>query len=640
MLRVLTVSSRSERSNADHLARLVIEAWPGIMATQTERVTIAAGLKLVRETDLLVTFEFDAPRAIAPRIRRNGTHWPGGLVQAGAIVIECKALDASRLISVGNDLRPIYAGKRAAHTVLDQLKSQVDGITMVLNRYSVERCFIHGLAWMTGATEAELLAQAPALSPFILGSDVTWEGILAAAAIEHASIATPANDAYRAAVRFATERLTRERRLSARDVAKLDRFTTEVLARDVAGDLMEKLGTHQIRLVGGPGSGKSTTLALVAKRALERDDARILFLTYHHALRNELEHLIRTILGPTAAPPEGIVVSTLHDFLLPFFVELGGDVPLTAHGTTDYGALPAAIGDFLNVRGGATLRNDAASLRELMPQQYAFDYAFIDEAQDWRPELRDLLRLLFPAATLVLADGVDQFAQRQTRCDWTGGVPKEQRYVRQLNRSLRMSANVARFVTAFARAMGYDDWRVDAHPDLTGGRVILAPDASDPTLIERVLAIASEAGVSAGDCLIAVPPTLVETGPDGKRARIAAALAESGNDVWDATDERVRVTARQPAEIAIVPYGSIRGLEGWAAVLLDLDAWDANRLRHPNVEAGETTSADDVARRALLLALTRAAHVLVITTSDPASRAAQWLEEAAAESGEDIIERW
>jgi len=52
--------------------------------------------------------------------------------------------------------------------------------------------FIHGLAWMTGVTNGDLLAQAPGLSPFILGSDTTWEQMLAAAATEHALIAEPA----------------------------------------------------------------------------------------------------------------------------------------------------------------------------------------------------------------------------------------------------------------------------------------------------------------------------------------------------------------------------------------------------------------------------------------------------------------
>ena len=350
MLRVLTVSSQNERANADRLAQLIQNAWPGILSTQTERVTVAAGLKLVRESDVLVTFDFDEPRRLEPQTLRDGTTWPGGDVQAGAIVIECKALDRSRLISVGNDLRPVYGVKPAYHTVLEQLKSQVDGIVSVLERYGRERCFIHGLAWMRGVTDAELLEEAPAISPFILGSDATWVEMLAAAAQEHASIANPAGESYRSAVRFATERLTRERRLSARDTAKLDRFTTETVARDVAGDVMAKLGTHNVRLVGGPGSGKSTTLALVAKRVVERDAARVLFLTYHHVLRSELEHLVGSILGPAGTSGEHIVVSTLHDFLLPFFAELGGDVPLAADGRTDYAALPAAIAAFLGSR--------------------------------------------------------------------------------------------------------------------------------------------------------------------------------------------------------------------------------------------------------------------------------------------------
>jgi hypothetical protein len=640
MLRVLTVSSQNERANADRLAQLIRDAWPGILSTQTERVTVAAGLKLVRESDVLVTFDFDEPRRLEPQTLRDGTTWPGGDVQAGAIVIECKALDRSRLISIGNDLRPVYGVKPAYHTVLEQLKSQIDGIVSVLERYGRERCFIHGLAWMRGVTGAELLEQAPAISPFILGSDATWLEMLAAAAQEHASIASPAGESYRSAVRFATERLTRERRLSARDAAKLDRFTTETVARDIAGDVMAKLGTHNVRLVGGPGSGKSTTLALVAKRVVERDAARVLFLTYHHVLRSELEHLVGSILGPAGTSGEHIVVSTLHDFLLPFFAELGGDVPLAADGRTDYAALPAAIAAFLGSRPTDELQKDAEALRELLPLEYNFDYAFVDEAQDWRPELRDLLFLLFPSASMVLADGVDQFAQRQSRCDWTHGVPKEVRYVRNLNRSLRMSANVAAFVTGFARAMGYNDWRVDTHPDLVGGRVVLAANALDPLLYERLFEITKDAGVSIGDCLIAVPPTLVESSDGIRHAKVAEILKTLRMDVWDASDDRVRLTPRQSDEVAIVPYASIRGLEGWAAVLLDLDEWDSNRLRHPNVEAGESATADDVARRALLLAVTRAAHVLVVTTRDPQSRVARWLEEAAIETGGDIVERW
>jgi hypothetical protein len=302
--------------------------------------------------------------------------------------------------------------------------------------------------------------------------------------------------------------------------------------------------------------------------------------------------------------------------------------------------LPEAIDARIRERGPSALEGDAKVLREVESEAFDFDYVFVDEAQDWQPAYRDLLRVLFRPRAIVLADGRDQFAQSQTRCDWTSGVAKDVHFVRQLNRSLRMSANVAAFVTAFARAMGYHDWTLQTHPDLVGGRVVLASDSLEPGLFARVLEIGKDAHVSPGDCLIAVPPSLVETDHRGKHARIATLLESAGIGVWDGTDPELRRTAREPGELPIVPYDSLRGLEGWATFLLELDERDRQRLKYPNLAPGETVSEDDVARRSLLLALTRAAHVLVVTVKDPGSRTAGWLEEAAREVGPDIVERW
>ncbi|MGZ5165470.1 MAG: hypothetical protein ACXWCQ_33655, partial [Burkholderiales bacterium] len=515
MLRVVTVSSRCERENAERLAEVIRAGWPGIESSQGDLVTIAAGLKLVRESDLLVTFDLERPR--------DG-------VQAGAIVIEAKRLDRSRLESVGNDLRPHYSNGSLHETVLGQLKDQITGICRLLDRYDRPRCYIHSLAWMLGASRAELHEQAPDLSPFILGSDATWAQMLAAAAEEHRSIAEFAPAAYREAVRFVTDRLTRERRLSARDLAKLDRFTTEVLVRDVIDDVMNHIGKEQVRLQGWAGSGKSTTLALIARRVVQRDGARVLFLTYQRVLRGELEHLVRTIAGPSGLPARSIVVTTMFDLLVDLYTQLGGAVPIKPDGAIDYVALPKAVEAFIKQRGAASLAADARTLRELEPDRFDFDYVFVDEAQDWRPSERDLLRLLFPPEATVLADGLDQFAQRQSRCDWTSDTPRP-RYVRQLNRSLRMSENVATFVTAFARALGYHDWGITPHPELIGGRVILASQASfGESAFARALAIAQEANVSPGDCLIAVPPSHVESTPGGRAAKVSFQLRAGGAD--------------------------------------------------------------------------------------------------------------
>jgi len=637
MLRVVTVSSREERANADALAALVRKSWPWIEGSATEHVTIAAGLRLVRESDLLLTFVFDRPRHIGPVTCRDGSLWSGE-IQAGAIVVEVKLLDTSRMSAVGNDLRPAY-GDRQHGTVLEQLHGQVLGIVGFLRRYSVEACFVHGIAWMRGITEAELLAGNATLSPRILGSDVSFEQMLAAAAGEHRAIGEPQNESYRKSVAFLEERLTREREMTARDLARLDRLTTEVLVRDVLDDAIAHVGTHQVRLVGRAGSGKSTTLALMARRVAQRERARVLFLTYQRVLRGELEHLVRTIAQGSGIPAGSIVVETMFEVLLAAFVELGGIVPATPKGTTDYIALPNALRTFIDERGTEALASDAAALRELYPERFAFDYVFVDEAQDWRTPERDLLRALFPPERTVLADGLDQFAQRQSLCDWSANVPRSLRYVRELNRSLRMSANVARFVTAFAGAMGYVDWKIQSHPELVGGRVIIARAGVDrAALLARVLEIAAAAGVSPGDCLIATPPRMSGDSQPPAHVTIRSELTADGFTTWDATDEQTRVLKRQPEDVPLVPYGSLRGLEGWATVLVGLDRAYENKRRHPNLEPDETATPDDVARNLVLLAVTRAAHILVITIADDASPVTAWIEEAASACGEDVVE--
>lgn len=636
MLRVITVSSREERVHADALAALVRRTWPWIDGSPTEHVTIAAGLRLVRESDLLLTFVFDRPRRIGPITRRDGSLWTGE-TQAGAIVIEVKALDASRLSAVGNDLRPTYGG--AIHqTVLEQLQGQVRGFVDFLARYGLEPCFVHGLAWMRGVTETELLVGNSTLSPKILGSDVSFEQMLAAAADEHRAIGEPQETPYRKAVAFLTERLTREREMTARDLAKLDRLTTEVLIRDVLDEVMKYLGTHQIRLVGRAGSGKSTTLALIARRVAQRERARVLFLTYQRVLRGELEHLVRTITQSSGIPAGCIVVETMFEVLLAAFVEFGGVVPTTPAGTTDYVALPSALRAFIAERGPDALAKDAVALRELYPERFDFDYVFIDEAQDWRTPERDLLRALFPPERTVLADGLDQFAQRQSLCDWSANVPRAKRYKRELHRSLRMSTNVAHFVTTFARAMGYIDWKIQSHPDLVGGRVIIARAGADRgALLARALEIAHAAGISPGDCLIASPPRSGGD-PHSPNVLLLNELAAHRFVAWDATDEQTRVLRRQPEEVPLVPYGSLRGLEGWATILVDLDRAYENKRRHPNLEPGETATPEDVARNLTLLAITRAAHVLVITIADDASPISTWAKEAASACGSDVVE--
>ena len=90
----------------------------------------------------------------------------------------------------------------------------------------------------------------------------------------------------------------------------------------------------------------------------------------------------------------------------------------------------------------------------------------------------------------------------------------------------------------------------------------------------------------------------------------------------------------------IVQYDSCRGLEGWATLLLAIDDLYANRIKHPNVGAVEPVAVDPVtvAKRWLLIPLTRAEHLLVVHVRDPHSAIASMLREAAGTLPKDAVE--
>ncbi len=618
MLRVIAVSSSNDLPLAKRLAEMVRRAWPGIDADSNDRVTIACGLRLVREIDLLVSIDLAKPR---------------GGTQAGVIVIEAKQLDPERLHKVGRDIVPEYRADSRKRSVLEQVSDAELGLREQRDRRGMN-FFIHSLVWLIAVPDADLLD----VEPRILGESMDWNALLAAAAVQNASIAEPMTDAYRAEIRTFTDILTRDRRMSPRDKARVDEMTLSTINLDVLDGLKTDLGTKQIRLVGRAGSGKSSTLALLAKHASIVHGDRTLVLTFHRTLRNELEHLMRGVVGVPGVVGTSIVIGVMAEFFVDALEELGGTVPHLDDGAIDY----RELGGALDACRAALTDDDVELLKLCRPERFGFEHVFVDEAQDWSNAERDFLRRLYAPAQLVLADGLDQLVTRQSPCDWNVGVPRDARVNRELNRTLRMSANVAAFVDAFAAEAGIAGWTISPNPALPGGRVILAVGPVDrPALLEDVFASAAGAKATPGDLLLCVPPTEAYV-PRGKRPRrsiVGDELRARGHQIWDACDEAVRdVPPESDAAVRIVQYHSARGLEGWATVAFALDDLYANKLKHPNLAPGEDASPEEVAKRWLMIALTRAAHMLVVTVENEASPVADWLRAAAARMPDDVVE--
>ncbi len=265
-----------------------------------------------------------------------------------------------------------------------------------------------------------------------------------------------------------------------------------------------------------------------------------------------------------------IGVETATTFFVAVLTELGVALP-EADGALALKALPALMAQTQRAFSDP-IEGEATLPKAFAPERFAWDYVFIDKAQDWTDAERDFIGALFRARhgsdNLVLADGLEQLVRRQTPCDWNAGLPKNLRYNRHLGRSLRMTTNLASFANAFAREAGLHDWKIEPFEKLPGGRVIIAAGGEPPApeLFAALLPTLAAAGAAPVDALVCVPPQMVETKADGTRqAKCVPALTAASYHVWDACDDRVRDTVpTEPAQWRIVQYDSCRGLEGWS----------------------------------------------------------------------------
>jgi hypothetical protein len=293
---------------------------------------------------------------------------------------------------------------------------------------------------------------------------------LDAAAQQNASINQPHQTEERVSIDELAARLTKVTRPTPLAKRKVDDLTTRVLVDQTVEDLAARVGTVQVRIVGRGGSGKTTTLALLAKRLATYAGARILILTFHRVLRSDIEHLMHGLLGADGIPPSAIEVETSTAFFASVLGSMGETIPLHPDGTTDYERFYALIDEIGPLIGA----DDVAALKTCDPARFAWDYVFVDESQDWYDGERDFLRAFYASSSMVLADGLEQLVRRNAPCDWSAGIPRAERYVRPLNRSLRMMQNLALFARHFAVAAGLTDWKLDPHPELPGGQVIIA----------------------------------------------------------------------------------------------------------------------------------------------------------------------
>lgn len=628
------LSPQNERELARSLEAEIRRVWPDPVTDPDDRIDLLVGARSGVDVDFLVAIDLATPRRL-PAVR-SGTALQAPQIACGLIAIEVKQLDATRFERIGDQLFASYRGEREHRSVSDQARDSAYGIKAFAASSGFPNLYVHALAWLTQLDPALLTG----VDAAIVGRS-NWSGLLAAACAQNPSLCR--SDARtRAGVRAVRDRLLLRSTLTPLDRARTERVARDAIVRHLVAELAPHAGNAMIRLAGHGGSGKTTALVLLATRLATQYGARVLVLTFHHALRGDIRHVFEGMPEAQGLLGETIHVETATSFLLALVGAAGGTVPNTSDGTIDYERTHATFREVANVLSPYAAATADAVIDEDRVR-FDWDHVLIDEAQDWTDAERDLLVAVYGTRRLVLADGLVQLIRRHTSCDWLRSLPKSARIVKHLGDSLRMQHNVAVFANAAARTMGFSNWSVEPRRDLIGGRVVVLEGelAHAPALVRAFGAVAALGKANPVDNLICVPHSeIVRRSDGGRHARLAAELRAQGGVVWDACDPLTRTSVPTSSDAwRIVQYDSCRGLEGWATLLVAIDDLYANRIKHPNVGAAEPViDAEMVARRWLLIPLTRAVHLLVVHVRDPKSPVAAMLREAASEMPKGAIE--
>jgi hypothetical protein len=145
MIALLAVSPENELRVAQRLCDSIERAWPDAAASRRDRIDVLVGIRTPAEVDILVLLELERPREVPPPLRRGGGRSAPFAVQHALIALEVKQLDAARFERIGNQMFPIYGGRREDRSVAKQACDAALAVA-AFARQSGAKPFVHGLA--------------------------------------------------------------------------------------------------------------------------------------------------------------------------------------------------------------------------------------------------------------------------------------------------------------------------------------------------------------------------------------------------------------------------------------------------------------------------------------------------------------
>lgn len=611
-------SGTKEETAAQALANLAASHSPSLQTAPNIILEIFPSRKCfghkAEDIDLIV-FYYD--------FRQNGhvAASSGAELKSFGVTIEVKSHRAEDIKFEGGNCSVLYQGQW--HDVTAQSDAQKHALRQYLesNLKGLKAPFVYNIIWLTGCPSAHL----PTYESNILGSDATWQDLLnKIASLEklYNSVNSFRND-----IQFRDSVAVFSKSLQA---SRIDRKRMEAITRSVLDQESQKyarkIGDQLLIFRGRGGTGKTVRLLRIAYQLYQENASRVILLTYNSALAVDIKRLLHLLGIRNAVGEAAVTIRTIHSFMREWLLELGicdkSDFRNFFEKYTEYKLLALEM-----IRKQAFTPEDVVAIKKNASRSLAWDHIFIDESQDWPEDERDLLYYLYGYKNVIAADGVDQLVRSTKLIDWREDpVVKGNSQLVPLRRSLRLKSTLCQAVAELANIIDYPFWDLVPEEGTYGGHVIVVEgNILSPAFAKTLHAITVKDGNEPIDVLFCVPPAWVVREGDRSYSRVSRWCNQNGYEVWDGVDNEERhEIPTSSSQFRVVQYDSCRGLEGWSVVACAIDEFYQYKVNTAEFSEAATQdmyfdkdkSAQEFAKRWLMIPMTRAIDTLIINLSD------------------------
>jgi len=429
------------------------------------------------------------------------------------------------------------------------------------------------------------------------------------------------------------------------------------IAKKVNRDWFEDIGNKMVIFKGLGGTGKTVRLLQIAHELSQERETKTILFTYNWSLIGNLKRLM-ALMGIREFSYENKMGSIRLESVMSFVSKILFIYGLIKEEDDLLEVYEKKVNELSEYLTSGALSEDEfrEEMKKKLWDQYDeatdFDYAFIDEGQDWYKGEKIILITLFGLNKIVVAHGKLQ----ETRTDgieWSDGLTevekKDKLVIHNLTAALRMTPNLGEFVRSFAHRTLLDDQYIRLKiNDLSEGGDIYIVEGNyfkDKDFHDVIMDQSKKSLAEPIDLLHCVPPEDIYKDSSGLHSKVGKNLEEFGYSVWDAVDDSIRKTApKSNQDMRVVQYDSCRGLEGWITFLHHFDTFWDYKIDNIKKEIGQKKLFEDdedfinegVAKWALI-ALTRSINSTIIQIDSKESSLGGILWELYNSSDKDYI---